>query len=96
MGHFVLKHSVCSSFSIVVVVVVVVVVARLQCWFVIAEKTRLAHFRCQIERVINDKFVQTMCSQTGRRSSLLHPQRGICRSYADSCDPDVPGSLCNI
>ena len=33
---------------------------------------------------------------TGRRSSLLHPQRGICRSYAHSCDPDVPGSLCNI
>ena len=33
---------------------------------------------------------------TGRRPSLLHPQRGICRSYADSCDPDVPGSLCNI
>ena len=31
MGNFVLKHSVCSSFSIVVVVVVVV--ARLQCWY---------------------------------------------------------------
>ena len=30
MGHFVLKHTVYSSFSIVVVVVVV---ARLQCWY---------------------------------------------------------------